>query len=116
MFAIWRNFIDSYDEILHRTGKNVKLIIRAESEAGAEQIFEKEQVLKGTKSILNLDQEHSKLFAGGYSNSFDMQKDVKYSSFEGQMEELMVGDIPVSLWNFEDGANNNLGSKERLAR
>lgn len=70
-------------------------------------------VLKGTSTLLNLDKEHSKLFVGGFPNTFDVQPAVKYVWFEGQLEELMIGDSQVGLWNFEDSANLNTGAKER---
>lgn len=64
-------------------------------------------------TLLNLDKEHSKLFVGGFPNTFDIQPAVKYSGYEGKLEELMIGDTQVSLWNFEDAANLNTGAKER---
>lgn len=73
----------------------------------------KEDVINGTSSILNLDPEHSKLFVGGYPTSFKIQDEVKESSFEGEMEDLVVGDTPISLWNFVDAANNHYGARER---
>lgn len=70
-------------------------------------------MLKGTSTLLNLDKEHSKLFVGGYPNTFDVQPYVKDISFDGRIEELIIGDANVGLWNFEDAANFNTGSKER---
>jgi laminin alpha 3/5 len=43
-----------------------------------------------------------------------MQPEIKYQAFEGQIEELVIGETPVSLWNFVD-AENNVGAIERCA-
>ncbi|KAK0176557.1 hypothetical protein PV328_000678 [Microctonus aethiopoides] len=104
---IWRQII------VERTGKNVKLIVREDIGEGKDQLFVKEQVLPGTYSIFNLDQEQSKLFVGGYPSSFQIQDEVTASSFEGHMEELVVGDIPMSFWNFIKGENNQQDAPER---
>lgn len=63
--------------------------------------------------MFDVDQEHSKLFVGGYPSSFGVQNAVTASSFEGEMEELVIGDIPVSFWNFVDGENNWNSAYER---
>ncbi|PSN46059.1 hypothetical protein C0J52_07673 [Blattella germanica] len=96
-----------------RTGKSVKLIIREEVEGGQEVKHESEKVLGGTSSIFNVDQELSKIFVGGWPAVFDIQDAVKYQSFEGQMEELLVGNTPVSLWNFVEAENSNHGAQDR---
>ncbi|XP_034947491.1 laminin subunit alpha [Chelonus insularis] len=104
---VWRQIV------VDRTGKNIKLIVKEDSGEGRVEQFIKEQVIPGTYSIFNLDQEHSKLFVGGYPSSFQIQDVVTASSFEGQMEELMIGEIPVSFWNFVKGENNYEGAIER---
>ena len=80
---------------------------------GKDQNFVTEQSLPGSHSIFNLDQEKSKLFVGGFPPSFQVQDSVVSSSFDGEMEELMIGDVPVSFWNFVDGENNNMPAYER---
>jgi laminin alpha 3/5 len=90
------------------------LIIREEVADGQERKHVNEIVLPGTSSILNLDQELSKLFVGGFPVYFGMQPEIKYQVFEGQIEELIIGETPVSLWNFVD-AENNVGAIERYA-
>lgn len=81
---------------------------------GQEKKHVNEIVLPGTSSIFNLDQELSKLFVGGFPVYFGMQPEIKYQAFEGQIEELVIGETPVSLWNFVD-AENNVGAIERCA-
>ncbi|XP_070151389.1 laminin subunit alpha [Polyergus mexicanus] len=104
---VWRQII------IDRTGKNVKLIVREDIGEGKDTLYEKERVLPGSYYIFNVDQEYSKLFVGGYPSSFHIQDAVTASSFEGEMEELMIGDIPVSFWNFVDGENNRESAFER---
>lgn len=105
---IWRQII------VERTGKNVKLTIREDIGEGKEQLHEKTHVLHGSYSIFNVDQEYSKLFVGGYPSSFNMQNAVTATSFEGEMEELVIGeDTLVSFWNFIDGENNDKPAIER---
>jgi len=59
-----------------------------------------------------LNQENSKLFVGGYPD-LNLQNDLKYNSFEGEIEGLRIGDEKVGLWNFVDGQNNKDGAQER---
>ncbi|XP_017881365.1 laminin subunit alpha [Ceratina calcarata] len=105
---VWRQII------VDRTGKNVKLLVREDIGEGNYRLYEKGHVLPGSYSIFNVDPEHSKLFVGGYPPSFNMQSAVTASSFEGEMEELVIGeDTPVSFWNFIDGENNQKPAEER---
>nr|XP_031828013.1 laminin subunit alpha isoform X2 [Nomia melanderi] len=104
---VWRQII------VDRTGRNVQLIVREDIGEGKDKAYEKGYVLPGSYAIFNVDQEHSKLFVGGYPSSFNMQDAVTASSFEGEMEELVIGDIPVSFWNFIDGENNQKPAVER---
>ena len=101
-----------YQAIVQRTGKSIKLTVRAEKENGGEEVTYKETVLPGTFSVLNLDQETSKLFIGGYPRTARIQPNIQYAAFEGEVEELVVGDVPVGLWNFVE-AENVYGAVER---
>lgn len=94
-----------YQAVVQRTGKSVQLTVRAEKEAGEAEVTTKEAVLPGTFSVFNLDQDLSKLFIGGYPTAAKIQPTVLYASFRGEVEEVMVGDTPVGLWNFVDAAN-----------
>lgn len=98
---------------LHRTGKNVKLILREEIDEEKDRILVTEQVLPGSNTVFNLDLKQSKLFVGGYPPSFQIQGEVTVNVFEGEMEELVIGDVPVSFWNFVDAENNIQGAYER---
>lgn len=101
--------------MIFRVGKTVKFTIREDVGVHETKIKDttKEEVLPGKSVLLNLDKDYSKIFVGGYPATFDIQPQVKYSSFEGRMEELVIGDERVSLWNFVDASNINKGSQER---
>ncbi|XP_054277134.1 laminin subunit alpha [Macrosteles quadrilineatus] len=101
-----------YQAVVDRTGKSVQFKIREEITPEYIREHPVEHVLKGTSTLLNLDKDLSKLFVGGFPVTFDVQPSLK-SSFEGHIEELVIGDSQVGLWNFEDAANLNKGSIER---
>lgn len=102
-----------HQAIVERTGDKVKLTIRDENE-GRTTLYENEDRLSGDPSnIFDLSRENSKIFVGGWPPDFNVQDTVKYSSFEGEIEDLRVGDERVGLWNFADGQNNNDGAHER---
>lgn len=102
-----------HQAIVERNGNDVKLTIREELEDGKERLHEVEEKLSGTNNIFDLSKENSKVFVGGYPPDFNPQEGLKYSSFEGEIEDLRIGDEEVGLWNFVDGANNVDGAKER---
>lgn len=99
--------------IVERTGNDVKLTIREELDDGKERSHEVEHPLLGANNVFDLDRENSKLFVGGYSPDFNPQTGLKYSSFEGEIENIKIGDQEVGLWNFVDGQDNNHGARER---
>lgn len=96
-----------------RTGHNAKLTIREQLEDVQEKSYVGESSLDGPYSIFNLDKDKSKLCIGSCHPEFEMQPQIRYSTFEGEIEDLMVGDVPVGLWNFNEGYDNNHGARER---
>ncbi|XP_030765960.1 laminin subunit alpha [Sitophilus oryzae] len=102
-----------YQFIIERVGHNVKLSIREEYADGQDHVITQEQSLQGPLTIFNLDKEKSKLFVGGFPVNYDMQHDIDVNSFDGEIEDLVVGNNPVSLWNFVEGYENNHGAVER---
>lgn len=99
--------------IVERTGNDVKLIVREEIADGKDQLHEVVGKIPGTDSVFNVDAENSNLFVGGYPPDYNIQDGLKYSSFEGQIEDLRIGDQEAGLWNFIDGQDNNHGALER---
>lgn len=99
--------------IVERTGNDVKLIVREEIADGKDQLHEVTGIVPGADSVFNVDAENSKLFVGGYPPDYNIQDGLKYSSFEGQIEDLRIGDQEAGLWNFVDGQDNNYGALER---
>lgn len=102
-----------HQAIVERTGNDVKLTIREQLEDGKDRLHEVEEKLPGNQNIFDLNHENSKLFVGGYPSDFNPQDGLKYNSFEGEIEDLRIGDEEVGLWNFVDGQNNKDGALER---
>ncbi|XP_075991137.1 laminin subunit alpha isoform X2 [Anticarsia gemmatalis] len=101
-----------YQVIVDRVGRNVKLAIRESMDNGsADLTHSKEAVLPGQHTIFNLDRQKSKLYVGGAPSDAKLQE-VSFPAFEGQIEELMIGDTPVGLWNFVT-ADNLKGARQR---
>lgn len=55
--------------------------------------------IAGTRFVLNLDKDQSKFFIGGLPPTFVAPPTVR-TTFNGQVEELTVDDVPIGLWNF----------------
>ncbi|KAK9871509.1 hypothetical protein WA026_012880 [Henosepilachna vigintioctopunctata] len=96
-----------------RTGNNAQLIIREQQDDGREVEYKGETILEGPLSIFNLDKTKSKLFVGGIPVNYNIQNAFEVNSFDGEIEELVIGDLPVSLWNFNNGYENNHGAVRR---
>ncbi|XP_017779043.1 PREDICTED: laminin subunit alpha isoform X2 [Nicrophorus vespilloides] len=101
-----------YQFIIDRTGLNAKLTIKEELNGKIKETVADQQ-LEGPYSIFNLDKNYSKIFVGSYPLEFKMQDKVMQNSFEGEVEGLVIGETPVSLWNFNKGYDNNQGAQER---
>lgn len=102
--------------VFYRTGKTVKLIVYDDVGKGSNSnvtTYSKETILPGNSSSLNLDKDHSKLFVGGLPATFQAQNDIVDQSLEGRVEDLMLGNTFVGLWNFVDSSGVNSGSIER---
>lgn len=108
---MFSNFL--FYNVPFRVGMNVKLIIKEELPNGQEYETLSEATLDGHYSIFNLDRNQSKLFLGSYPLNFNIQDNIRTNSFEGEVEDLVIGDRPVSLWNFNYGQHNDEGAKER---
>lgn len=94
-------------------GHDIKLTIREEMAKGEPRIYPTRKSLSESNTIFNLDNEKSKIFVGSFPVNYEMQKEIDVSSFEGEIEDLVIGNTPVSLWNFKEGYENNHGAKER---
>lgn len=95
-----------------RVGRNVKLSIRENLDNGTDYTHSNEAVLPGQHTIFNLDRQKSKLYVGGVPSDANLQS-INFPAFKGQIEELMIGDTPVGLWNFVNAANLK-GARQRL--
>lgn len=99
--------------IAERNGKDVSLYVREQVEDNKEQLHEVHDTLPGNENEFDVNSGNTKLFVGGYSPDFNAPEEIKYSSFEGQLENLKINDKEVGLWNFIDGQDNNHGAIER---
>lgn len=99
--------------IVERHGNDVKLVVREPAENKTDRLHEVSGTLGGNQPIFDLKPENSRLLVGGYLSDSNKDKSFKYNSFEGEIEDLRVGDNDVGLWNFVDGQNNNDGALER---
>lgn len=99
--------------IVERHGNDVKLTIREPLEDGTDRLHETSEKLLDSQPIFDVKPENSRIFVGGYPSDFNPQEGLKYNSFEGEIEDLSVGDTDIGLWNFIDGQNNRDGSAER---
>ncbi|KFD50649.1 hypothetical protein M513_08456 [Trichuris suis] len=95
---------------VERVGKLLTLKVSTEGEPDDQtEIFS-----HGSKSILNLNKNYSKLFIGGVPTSFELPKTIVNHRFNGQIEGLVLHGEPKGLWNFAlDGRNNTFGAPER---
>ncbi|XP_059055423.1 laminin subunit alpha [Achroia grisella] len=100
-----------YQVIVDRVGRQVKFSIRETLDNGTEFTHSKEATLPGVHTIFNLDRQKSQLYVGGVPPGKSLQG-VDVRDFEGQIEELMVGNTPVGLWNFI-GASDLKGARQR---
>ncbi|RWS27412.1 Laminin subunit alpha-like protein [Leptotrombidium deliense] len=50
-------------------------------------------------TVFNLDSERSVIYVGGIPKGAQLQEDVHESEFTGNIEDIKIGDIPMSLWN-----------------
>ncbi|XP_076046327.1 laminin subunit alpha isoform X4 [Oratosquilla oratoria] len=101
---------------IDRTGKVMKLSVHREDADGIEVIDSVEEVLPGTQSVFNLDSKASKIFVGGIPPGVEVDNSIHTTSFYGKIEEVRLGNRPLSLWNFMANGTNNIadrGSKER---
>ncbi|XP_026331928.1 laminin subunit alpha isoform X2 [Hyposmocoma kahamanoa] len=100
-----------YQAIVDRVGRNVKFSIRGTLMNNTEHTETKEVLLPGQTTIFNLDKKKSKLYVGGAPSGANLQG-VNFPYYEGEIEELMIGETPVGLWNFETAENLN-GTRQR---
>lgn len=98
--------------IVDRNGNDVKLTVREEIENGRDNLHEVETQIAGSQ-IFDLNNDKTRLFVGGYPPDFNVPNNIRYNTFEGEIEDVRIGDQEVGLWNFVDGQNNVEGAPER---
>lgn len=103
-----------YQVIADRNGNDVKLTVREQLEDGRVILHESEDQISqsATPQIFDLNSDSTRLFVGGAPPDNGADK-LRYSSFEGEIEDVRIGDQEVGLWNFVDAQNNQEGAYER---
>ncbi|XP_054153409.1 laminin subunit alpha-like [Oppia nitens] len=101
--------------IVERIGKSVKVVVKSPPEEGDPiDVSTIEGSLQGPSSVFNLDQQYSRIFIGGIPDNIHIQNEVQYKRFKGFIEDIVLGENPLGLWNFRE-SNNVLATKEREA-
>lgn len=67
--------------------------------------------MDGPNTIFNLDRNQSILCMGSCPSDM-LQSGITENGFEGEIEDVKIGDLPLSLWNFKM-AEHNEGAIER---
>ncbi|KAF5306067.1 hypothetical protein FQA39_LY09045 [Lamprigera yunnana] len=101
-----------YQFIIDRTAHNAKLTVREQIGSDVHLHVVTDELV-GPNTIFNLDKNQSKLFVGGYPPQFPIQEQIQQNSFDGEIEDFVIGEIPISLWNFVEGNENNHGATRR---
>ena len=96
-----------------RVGKTVRFTISEEDQNQQITEFPSEGYIQGPKSLFNVDRNSSKLYVGGIPPE-EVKSPVRHTSFRGVIEDLVIGDEKVGLWNFKEGQSLN-PAYERLA-
>lgn len=83
--------------IVERIGKTATVVIKTHDE--------EDQVLSGAStgpsSVFNLEPGNTRIFIGGIPDNVQVQTAVKNRKFRGYIEDVMLGDSPLGLWNFK---------------
>lgn len=99
---------------IYRTGKAIKLDIHEDVGKGSDfKVYSEQAILPGNFSVLNLDKDHSRLFIGGLRSPFEAQQGIQEVSLDGSVEDLMIGNSVIGLWDFVNCSGENNGSVKR---
>lgn len=63
--------------------------------------------LEGTYTVFNIDRLHSKFYIGGIPKTIELQDKIENTNFDGEIQQVTLGDSKISLWSFVSGRNNN---------
>ncbi|CAG2159955.1 unnamed protein product [Oppiella nova] len=96
--------------IVERIGRSIQLVVKSQNEKDS--VVETSS--QGPASVFNLDERYSRIFIGGIPDYVQVQKEVQYKRYKGQVEDVVLGEGPLGLWNFKD-SDHVLGAKEREA-
>ena len=80
-------------------GKHVQLKLRTADQA--DKILTAH--LDGTFTVFNLDRLFSKLYLGGIPKNIELQDKIENVDFDGEIQQITLGDTKIGLWNFVSG-------------
>lgn len=87
----------------------IVLLYRTEKEPNDET----KGVSPGTKSVFDLNPDSVKFFIGGIPESAGLTDRLDSIRFIGAIEDVNFDGVPVGLWDFVYGENNNQGVEPR---
>lgn len=93
-------------------GKHVQLKLRSTSDQ-IDKILTSH--LQGTFTVFNLDRLNSKLYLGGIPKNIELQDKIENVDFDGEIQQVTLGETKLGLWNFVNGKNNNRGIYKKEA-
>ncbi|ULT96990.1 hypothetical protein L3Y34_005063 [Caenorhabditis briggsae] len=96
---------------IERIGKTVNATLSKPN--SVETAETKSSVAGGNKSVLNLNQQISKLFIGGIPTTARISKDLYNRDFVGDIELLKLHGEPIGLWNTKEKGNVNVGGAQK---
>ncbi|CAI2351123.1 unnamed protein product [Caenorhabditis sp. 36 PRJEB53466] len=103
--GLWRRFT------IERIGKTVNVTLSKPN--SVESAETKSSVAGGNKSVLNLNQQISKLFVGGVPATARITKDLHNREFVGDIEQLKLHGEPIGLWNAREKGNANVNGAQK---
>lgn len=96
---------------IERIGKTVSVTLSKPN--SVETAETKSSVAGGNKSVLNLNQQISRLFVGGVPTSARISKDLYNRDFVGDIESLKLHGEPIGLWNSREKGNTNVNGAQK---
>ena len=93
-------------------GKHVQLRLRSTADQMDKTLTAH---LEGTFTVFNLDRLNSKLYLGGIPKNIELQDKIENVDFDGEIQQVTLGDTKLGLWNFVSGRNNNKGIYKKEA-
>ncbi|EGT43369.1 hypothetical protein CAEBREN_17090 [Caenorhabditis brenneri] len=96
---------------IERIGKTVNVTLSKPN--SVETAETKTSVAGGNKSVLNLNQQSSRLFVGGIPKTARVSNTLYNRDFAGDIESLKLHGEHIGLWNIREKGNVNVGGAQK---